>query len=98
MEENKSNGMAVASLVLGIIGLVCLFFLPVLTIILSIVGLVLAIMGKKKNPSGVATAGLVLNIIGLVLSVIIFVACTACVGAIGGMGSAFGDALSSSLY
>lgn len=80
--------MAVASLVLGIVSLVLCVFgfgFPIGTI-LSIVGIVLAILGKKQlveraQPTGMATAGLVLSIIALILSLLFFIACTACVGA-----------------
>ena len=84
MEEKKSNGFAVASLVLGIVSIVFNFFgLSLLGLILGIVGIVLGVVKKKKNPTGMATAGLVLSIIGTVLCALIFIACAACVGAIG---------------
>lgn len=78
--------MAVASLVLGIVSLVFIL-LPIgsalLAFPLSIVGLVLAVIARKKQPSGMATAGLVLNIIALVLSALVAVACGACLGTAG---------------
>ena len=40
-------------------------------------------MAKKRNPTGMATAGLVLSIIGTVLCALMFIACVACVGALG---------------
>ena len=68
MEEKKSNGFAIAALVLGIVAIVFSFIgLSVIGLILGIVGIVLAIIGKKKNPTGMATAGLVLSIIGTVI-------------------------------
>lgn len=84
MEEKKSNGLAVASLVLGIVSIVFSFFLQWLGLIIGIVGIVLGVMAKKKNPSGMATAGLVLSIIGTVLCALIFIACAACLSAVGG--------------
>lgn len=84
MEEKKSNGLAVASLVLGIVAIVFSFIgLGWLGLIIGIVGIVLGVMAKKKNPTGMATAGLVLSIIGTVLCALIFIACAACVGALG---------------
>ena len=52
----------------------------------AVVGIVLAVMGRKKAaeadaPKGLATAGLVLSIIGAVLSVIGVVACAICYSA-----------------
>lgn len=60
------KGMAVASLVLGIVSFLCCG-LPC-----SIVGLILGIISKKRQPmnNGMATAGIVLCIIGLVFTVI----------------------------
>ena len=83
MEEKKSNGLAIASLVLGIVSIVFCFIIQWLGLIIGIVGIVLGVMAKKKNPTGMATAGLVLSIIGTVLCALIFIACAACVGAIG---------------
>ena len=67
----KTNGLAIASLVLGILGvLTCwnplTFFvgLP-----LSVMGIILAVYGMRLiNGKGMAIAGLVLSIIGVVIS------------------------------
>ena len=83
-----SKGMAIASLVLGIISLVLAWFgySAIVSIVLSIVGIILGVSARKKMPVGVpgrgmATGGLVCSIIALILSAIIFVACVICVGA-----------------
>ena len=80
--------MAVASLVLGIISIVCSFIGGVNWVgaILGIVGIVLGVLGKKKTPekAGMATAGLVMSIIGVVLSLIFIIACAACFASVGG--------------
>lgn len=81
--ENRSSGKATASLVLGIISIVFIFFnvYAFIGIILAIIGLVLGIQAKKDNPQdGKATAGVVLSIIGLALCAIAFLACAACIG------------------
>lgn len=84
MPENKTDNKAIASLVLGIISLVFIFFntFAFLGMILAIVGLILGINSKKERPSSMATAGIVLSIIGLVLCALAFLACVACVGAL----------------
>lgn len=66
---NNGQGMAIASLVLGIASLVlmCLWYLAIPC---GIVGLILGIMSGKRMKTGMATAGVVLSIIGLVLSLI----------------------------
>lgn len=69
--EKKSNGMAVAALVCGILGIIG-SFLPIVcyfTTILAILGIIFGVKGKKfaaanNTSSGLATAGLVLGIIG----------------------------------
>ena len=79
---------ATASLVLGIISLVCIWFgySALVGVVCAIVGLVFGIQIRKASqeegftPSGMATAGLVLNIIGLSLCAVAFIACVACVG------------------
>lgn len=75
--------MGVASLVLGIVSIVCSFFGygAIVGVILGIAGVILGAIGRKNvYKQGVATAGLVCSIIGLVLSSILFIACVACVG------------------
>lgn len=54
------------------------------SVILGIVGLILAGNAKKAGfNGGIRTAGFVLSLIGLIGGAIFFVACVACVGAIG---------------
>jgi hypothetical protein len=91
--------MAVAGLILGILSLIGggipgvnafpLWLLGLLGIILSAIARSNA---KRANqPTGVATAGLVLSIIGFSFSLLMFIACTVCVGAavLGGLGSSW---------
>ncbi|MBU4439309.1 MAG: hypothetical protein L6276_04805 [Acetobacterium sp.] len=88
------NNKAIASLVLGIVSLVCIFlgYFTIIGIVCAIIGLIFAIQIRKAGelegfkPSGMATAGLVLNIIGLGLCALAFIACVACVGIIGTAG------------
>jgi len=79
--------MAVAGLVLGILSLVG-GSIPVANAfplwLLGILGIILSSIARKKQPSGLATAGLVLSIIGTIFSLITFIACALCVGAIAG--------------
>ncbi|MBQ4275143.1 MAG: hypothetical protein II717_01275 [Lachnospiraceae bacterium] len=60
----ESKGLAIASLILGIVSILCGGG------IFGIVGLILAIVAKKKGQAGPHTAGLILSIIGLVLGLI----------------------------
>lgn len=94
MEENNNipgKGAATASLVLGIISVVLWFFgySALVSVILGIVGLILAGNAKKAGfNGGIRTAGFVLSLIGLIGGAIFFVACVACVGALGSAGAA----------
>lgn len=63
----QTNGPGIASLVLGIIG-VMVFWFPFVGFPISIVGLILAAVGMKRiDGKGFAVAGLVLSIIGVIL-------------------------------
>jgi hypothetical protein len=85
--------MAVAGLVLGILSLIG-GSIPGANAfpmwLFGIVGIVLSAIARKKEPSGIATAGLVLSIIGTVLSFIFFLACAVCAaGVASSLGSYF---------
>ncbi|WP_164169057.1 DUF4190 domain-containing protein [Ruminococcus flavefaciens] len=70
-----SVGMAVASMVLGIVGfLISCCFYPV-TIIMAVVGLILGAVAIKKGPAGkgMAVTGIVLSIISLAFAVLVII-------------------------
>lgn len=69
MEEQSGGGKAIASLILGVFGMVA-WFIPLFGVPVTVVGLVMGINGMKSRQRGMAIAGLVLSIIGLVLSLI----------------------------
>lgn len=84
--------MGVTSLVLGIVALLCGFFLAGLQwvgAIVGVIGIILGALGRKKPESkGIATAGLVCSIIGFIVCIIIYVACAgACAALSGAAGS-----------
>lgn len=66
--SNSGDGMAVASLILGILSLVtcCVIYI---SLIFSILALVLGIVAKSKGAGGMAVAGIVLGSLGAVLSI-----------------------------
>ncbi len=80
--STPNNNKAVASLVLGIVSVVCVFFgsAAFLGIILGVVGLILGINAKKEAPSSMATAGIILSIVAIAACAIVFIACVACIG------------------
>lgn len=74
MEENKNaNGLAIASMVCGILSVILTCFIPYVSWVLAIVGIVLAAVSKKKGKSGMATAGLVCSIVALAIWVLFFI-------------------------
>lgn len=87
--ENNKHGLAIASLVLGIISavLACCYGLGFFT---GIVGIVLAAVAKKSgNKEGMTTAGLVLSIIAVALNIVSFILIVV-LGVVSGIGSAVG--------
>lgn len=89
VQQEGSNGLAVAALVLGIMSIVFAFLFVWIGLITGIVGIILAVQ-SRKNPAkkGMGTAGLVCSIIGLALSGLM-IACALCV--LGTIGSAIAD-------
>jgi hypothetical protein len=78
---DPGKGMNIASLVLGICGLV----IPYGGLICAIIGLILGIQGKKKSesvgaPTGLAKAGIILSIIGIAGAILLIVACAGLLG------------------
>ena len=71
----QNEGKAVASLVLGVVGLFA-WIIPLFGFPVTIVGLVLGIKGMKSSSRQMAIAGVVLNIIFLVVTV-----CNSAIGA-----------------
>jgi hypothetical protein len=65
----RGSGMAIAALVLGIIGMVG-WCLPICGFPINLAGLVLGIMGQNSPSRGMAIAGAVLSGIGLILTLI----------------------------
>lgn len=69
LTNDQSNGMGIASLILGIcsIAICCCYGVGAIP---AIIGLILGILQNKKNANGIATAGIVLGIIGILLNVV----------------------------
>jgi len=79
--ENKTNGLAVASLVCGIVSVVFSFLFTRIGLIAGILAIIFSIMGRKKaeaGKTGMCTAGLVLGIVGTALSAV-FIVCALCI-------------------
>lgn len=66
----KANGLSIASLVLGIVGIVVGCCSGLFGLILSVVGVVLGVLGYTKNKTKLGLAGLIVCIVACVWSVI----------------------------
>lgn len=78
---HQSNGFGIAGFVLSLVGLIleticCFVFAPISLVVglLCIVGLIVSIVGLRKEPRGMAIAGLILGIIGLLVYVVAILA------------------------
>jgi membrane-bound ClpP family serine protease len=88
--QASTNGLAVTSMILGIVGIIFSFFgiYGIIGAILGIAAVVLSIVGKKQiDASGgaqkganMSIAGLVTGIIAIVFGVIVFACTLACIG------------------
>jgi len=86
----RNCGYAIASMVLGIVGLVFGFIpgLGVIGLICGVVAIILGVVGKNAidrsngelNGRGMATAGIVLGIITVGLDILLLIACSAIIG------------------
>lgn len=84
------KGKAIASMVLGIVGVVFWFFGvgSLISLIVGVVGLILSGSAKKEGfVGGIRTAGFVLSLISTIGGSIFFVSCVACVGCLGTAGA-----------
>lgn len=80
------KGMAIASMICAIVGLVFVWFgyFSLVALALAIVAVILGVQYKKKyGNNGMATAGVIMGIICIVIGGIVFVSCVACVGCAG---------------
>jgi hypothetical protein len=67
--QQKGPGLAIASLVLGILSL-CGSGVFVCGGILSLVGIVLGALGLNSRGRGMAIAGIILSVVGLLLAIV----------------------------
>ncbi len=65
-----ANGFQIASLILGILGILGCCCYGVVGLLFGIIGLILALIGNKRNRSGIGIAGLVCSIIAILFGII----------------------------
>ena len=75
--SNGRKGFAIASLVIGIIGLVgsccSIATFGVLNLLLGVVGLIFGILGLKSQKRGMAIAGIVMGALNLIIGVLLLI-------------------------
>lgn len=69
--ETKGMGWGIASLVLGIISIIFLYYI-VISILAAVLAIVFGIIGKTKGDNSFAKTGLVLGIISLIVTFLLF--------------------------
>lgn len=85
-EPEAGKGMAIASMVLGIVSIVMLCCSYWISVPCAVVGLILGIIHNKKNgKNGMAIAGIVCSIVSLVLLVLLLIIAAVFMGAVGGV-------------
>lgn len=72
-QQPRSNGKAIAALVLGICSIVFSCLIPILGILLGIVAIVFAVLSNKEGKSNMALAGMITGISGIVIGIIMWI-------------------------
>ncbi len=65
----KTNGFAIAGMVLGIVSIPCACCFAAVGLLIAILGLIFSIIGQCKGKSGMAIAGIICSVIGLLLGI-----------------------------
>jgi Domain of unknown function (DUF4190) len=68
--QSGQHGLAIASLVTGIVGVVFAFLFAIIGLALGVVSVALGAVARRNSPSGKATAGLVLGAVAVVLAIV----------------------------
>ena len=83
-KTDSKNGFAIASMVIGICGIV--FSWLYFGTVSGIVGLILGIIGLKSEKKGMAIAGIILNSVGFILGIILIIVLVGVIVAVGTAG------------
>ena len=70
-EPQRSSGLGIAAMVIGIVSFILAWFLNIFIIVIPVVGLILALCAKGKK--GFKITGIILNALSLVICVVMFI-------------------------
>lgn len=71
--QEEKTGFSIASLILGIVAILCIFEHGALNFICGILAIIFGIIGRKQGAKGIGTTGMILGIASLVLLVIVII-------------------------
>ena len=72
--QGSRSGLATASLVTGIVGVVCAFLIAIVGLIFGVVATALGVSARRSGVrDGKTTAGIVLGIVAVVVSIVMMV-------------------------
>ncbi len=96
-QEHKTPWQSIVSMILGIVSIIVCCCIPYFSLILSIIAIIFAIVGKKKSGKfdGFAVAGLTLGIIGTVFGLVTVIATVIVLAVDGGSFNAYLESLDS---
>ena len=85
MQNEQPKGMAIASMVLGILSLVLACCVPYVPFVLAVLSVIFAsiVLSKKLGGKGMAIAGLVCGLISLIPAIIVVISCAVVISALG---------------
>lgn len=69
--EEEKPGLSIASLILGIAAIICVFEHGILNFVCAVLAIIFGAIGRKKGGKGMGTTGIILGIISLTLFFII---------------------------
>ncbi len=73
MKKKNESGLAIASLVTGILSVI-LLFIPIIPQLLAVAAIITGIIGIKKKQGVMAIIGLVLGSLSIVMTILVIVA------------------------
>lgn len=71
--KEEKQGLSIASLILGIVAILCVFEHGILNLMAGILAIIFGAIGRKQGAKGMGTTGMILGIASLVILVIVVI-------------------------